>query len=96
LYNKGLGLTMHVLRNALPSGAYDDVIFQPGASMPTMPMDNDMVRETTQGTLQVTKDGRDFTAPQGTLWTCRNGSTEMTANKDQTVAIMHVIHLLPG
>ena len=73
-----------------------DVIFQPGSSTPTMTMDNDMVCETTEGTLEVTKDGEVFTAPKGTLWTCRKGGTELTANKGQTVAIMHVIDLLPA
>jgi len=72
-----------------------DVIFQPGSSTPTMTMDNDMVCETTEGTLEVTKDGHAFTAPKGTLWTCRKGGTELTANKGQAVAIMHVIDLLP-
>jgi hypothetical protein len=56
-----------------------DVIFQPGSSTPTMTMDNDMVCETTEGT----------------LWTCRKGGTELTANKGQAVAIMRVIDLLP-
>src|SRR5215218_7793444 len=72
-----------------------DVIFQPGSSTPTMTMDNDMVCETTEGTLEVTKDGQVFPAPKGTLWTCRKGGTELTANKGQAVAIMHVIDLLP-
>src|SRR5919106_5909177 len=66
-----------------------DVIFQPGSSTATMTMDNDMVCETTEGTLEVTKDGQIFTAPKGTLWTCRKGGTELTANKGQAVAIMH-------
>jgi hypothetical protein len=73
-----------------------DMIFQPGASTPTNTMQNDMVCETTEGTLEATKDGHTFTAPTGTLWTCRKGSTELTANKGTTVAIMHVIDLLPA
>jgi hypothetical protein len=73
-----------------------DVIFQPDSATPTMTMENDMVCETTEGTLEVTKDGQNFTAPKGTLWTCRKGGTELTANKGQTVAIMHVIDLLPA
>jgi hypothetical protein len=73
-----------------------DVIFQPGSSTPTMTMENDMVCETTEGTLEVIKDGQAFTAPKGALWTCRKGGTELTANKGQTVAIMHVIDLLPA
>ena len=73
-----------------------DVIFQPGSSTPMMTMENDMVCETTEGTLEATKDGQTFTAPKGTVWTCRKGGTELTANKGQTVAVMHVIDLLPA
>ena len=73
-----------------------DVIFQPGASTPNMTMQNDMVCETTEGSLEVTKDGQTFTAPKGTVWTCRKDGTETTANKGATVAIMHVIDLLPA
>ena len=46
-----------------------DVIFQPGSSTPMMTMENDMVCETTEGTLEATKDGQTFTAPKGTMWT---------------------------
>jgi quercetin dioxygenase-like cupin family protein len=74
-----------------------DVIFQPGSSTPMMTMENDMVCETTEGTLEATKDGQTFTAPKGTItWTCRKGGTELTANKGSTVAVMHVIDLLPA
>jgi quercetin dioxygenase-like cupin family protein len=73
-----------------------DVIIQPGSSTPSMTMENDMVCETTEGTLEVTKDGQTFTANKGTMWTCRKGGTEITANKGQSVAIMHVIDLLPA
>ncbi len=73
-----------------------DVIFQPNSSTPMMTMENDMVCETTEGTLEATKDGQTFTAPKGTVWTCRKGGTELTANKGQTVAVMHVIDLLPA
>jgi hypothetical protein len=63
---------------------------------PVMTMDNDMVCETTEGTLEATKDGQLFPAPKGTVWPCRKGGTEMTTNKGQTVAIMLVIDFLPA
>jgi hypothetical protein len=72
------------------------MIFQPGASTPTNTMENDMVCETTEDSLEVTKDGQTFTAPKGTLWTCRKGGTELTANQGTTVTIVHVIGLLPA
>jgi hypothetical protein len=61
-----------------------------------MTMENNMVCETTEGMLEATKDGQPFTAPKGTVWTCRKGGTEMAANKGATVSIMHVIDLLPA
>jgi hypothetical protein len=73
-----------------------DVIVQPGASTPVMTMDHDMVCETTEGTLEATKDGQPFPAPQGPVWTCRKGGTDMTTNQGSTVAIMHVIDRLPA
>lgn len=73
-----------------------DVIFQPGASTPTMEMQNDMVCECTQGALEVTKDGQTLPVNTGGMWTCRKGGMEMAANKGQGVAIMHVIDLLPA
>jgi hypothetical protein len=71
-----------------------DVIYQPGASTPVMTMDNDMVCEMTEDTLEATKDGQPFPAPKGMVWTCRKGGTEMTTNRGSTVAISHVIDLL--
>jgi hypothetical protein len=73
-----------------------DVIFQPGACTPMMTRENDMVCETTEGHLEGTKDGQPLTAPKSTVWTCRKGGTEMTTNKGSTIAIMHVIDLLPA
>jgi hypothetical protein len=70
--------------------------FQPSDSTPVMTMENDMVCETTEGNLEGTKDGQAFTAPKGTIWICRKGGTEMTANKGSTVVIMRVIDLLPA
>ncbi len=73
-----------------------DTIFQPGAVLSERTMANPMICEVTQGTLEVTVDGKTFTAQKGDFWTCRAGGTEADANKGTTVAIMHVIDLLPA
>jgi quercetin dioxygenase-like cupin family protein len=73
-----------------------DTIFQPGAVLSERTMANPMICEVTQGTLEVTVDGKTFTALQGDFWTCRAGGTEADANTGTTVAIMHVIDLLPA
>jgi quercetin dioxygenase-like cupin family protein len=73
-----------------------DTIFQPGAVLSERKMANPMICEVTQGTLEVTVDGKTFTAQKGDFWTCREGGTEGDANKGTTVAIMHVIDLLPA
>ncbi len=73
-----------------------DTIFQPGAVLSERKMANPMICEVTQGTLEVTVDGKTFTAQQGDFWTCRAGGTEGDANQGTTVAIMPVIDLLPA
>ena len=73
-----------------------DTIFQPGAVLSERKMANPMICEVTQGSLEVTVDGKTFTAQKGDFWTCREGGTEGDANKGTTVAIMHVIDLLPA
>ena len=57
-----------------------DTIFQPGAVLSERTMANPMICEVTQGTLEVTVDGKTFTAQQGDFWTCRAGGTEADAN----------------
>jgi quercetin dioxygenase-like cupin family protein len=73
-----------------------DTIFQPRAVLSERKMANPMICEVTQGTLEVTVDGKTFTAQKGDFWTCRAGGTEGDANKGTTVASMHVIDLLPA
>ena len=73
-----------------------DAIFQPGASSPVHTMNNDMVCECTAGALEITNDGRTFTADTGQVWTCHVGGTEGVANKGQSRAIMRIVDLLPA
>jgi hypothetical protein len=59
-------------------------------------MDNPMICECSQGSLEVSQDGKSFTAKKGHLWTCNQGTVEETVNKGKTVAIMRVFDVLKG
>lgn len=71
------------------------VTYQPGASSKAT-MKNPMICECTQGTLEVTQDGKTWTAKKGDIWTCKEGMVEANANKGKTVATMRVFDLLPA
>jgi quercetin dioxygenase-like cupin family protein len=71
------------------------VTYQPGASS-KLTMKNPMICECTQGTLEVTQDGKMWTAKTGDIWTCREGTVEENANKGKAVATMRVFDLLPA
>jgi len=73
-----------------------EFLYQPGGTSPVRKMPNAMVCECTLGSLEVTNDGRTFTANKGDIWTCRQGGTEGAINKGQAVAIMRVLDLLPA
>ena len=70
-----------------------EVTYQPGASTKAK-MQNAMVCQCTQGTLEVSQDDKTFTAKTGDIWTCRAGMIEANANKGNTPATMRVIDLL--
>lgn len=68
--------------------------YQPGASS-TAKMQDAMICECTQGTLEITQDkNKPFVAKTGHMWTCDVGTIEITANKGSTPAIMRVIDLM--
>ena len=72
-----------------------DVIYQPGAKSANPSMPNDMVCHVPEGELRVTrKDGTNFTAKKGDVWTCMKGEDEALENTGKAVAIMRVINLL--
>lgn len=71
-----------------------EVTYQPGASS-TAKMQDAMICECTQGTLEITQDNdKPFVAKTGHMWTCNVGTIEITANKGSTPATMHVIDLM--
>jgi quercetin dioxygenase-like cupin family protein len=71
-----------------------DVIVQPGSSNPASAMKNPMVCHITEGELQVTQDGKPFTAKKNFVWTCNTGTMEGVANKGSVVAVMRITDLL--
>ena len=71
------------------------ITYQPGANSKAT-MKNPMICECTRGTLEVTQDGKTWTAKTGDIWTCKEGMVEANANKGKTVATMRVFDLLPA
>jgi quercetin dioxygenase-like cupin family protein len=71
-----------------------DVIYQPGSSSPAMAMKNPMVCHVAEGELEVTQDGKTFTAKKNVVWTCNTGTTEGVANKGSGVGVMRITDLL--
>lgn len=68
--------------------------YEAGASSKAK-MQNAMICECTQGTLEITQDShKPFVAKTGHMWTCDVGTIEITANKGSTPATMRVIDLL--
>ena len=72
------------------------VTYQPGAVANPSTMKNAMICECTRGSLQVTQDGKTWTAKKGDIWTCNVGTVEENVNKGKTSAIMRVFDLLPA
>lgn len=69
------------------------VTYQPGANTKAK-MQNAMICECTQGTLEVTQDDKTWTAKKGDIWTCKVGMIEANVNKGTTPATMRVFDLL--
>lgn len=82
---------------AYKSVAMADVIYQPGSKSSNPSMPNDMVCHVPEGELRVTRrDGTNFVARKGSVWTCRKGEDETIENLGKGVGIMRVIDLLPA
>ena len=71
-----------------------EITYQPGANS-TAKMQDAMICECTQGTLEITQDkDKPFVAKTGHMWTCNVGTIEITANKGSTPATMRVVDLI--
>ena len=71
-----------------------DISFQPGSSNPAIAMKNPMVCHVTEGELQITQDGKPFTAEKNFVWTCNTGTVEGASNSGSVVAVMRITDLL--
>lgn len=71
-----------------------DIVVEPGAEIPSFPMDNDMVCHMAEGELRIVQNGDEFTARTGDVWTCATGTEEGGKNTSDSVAIMRVMDLL--
>jgi quercetin dioxygenase-like cupin family protein len=71
-----------------------DISYQPGSSSPATAMKNPMVCHITEGELEVTQDGKTFTAKKNFVWTCNTGTMEGAANKGSGVGVMRITDLL--
>ena len=70
-----------------------EMTYAPGASGKAK-MQNAMICECTQGSLEVLADNEKFTANKGHVWTCSAGMVEAVSNKGSTPATMRVFDLL--
>ena len=95
------GMEMKVIKEAasmipgFPKVRLREATYQPGGRSKNT-MQNPMVCECSQGSLEVTQDGKTFTAKQGDIWTCDKGTVEENVNNGSTVAVMRVFDLLPA
>jgi hypothetical protein len=71
-----------------------DISYQSGSSSPAMVMKNPMVCHVAEGELEITQDGKTFTAKKNFVWTCNTGTTEGAANKGSGVGVMRITDLL--
>ena len=72
------------------------ITFQPGGKLEYRTMKNAMICELTQGSLEVTLDGKTVTMKKGDIWTCKESGMEGDVNKGKTPAVMRVFDLLPA
>jgi hypothetical protein len=95
------GMDIKVIKEAasmipgFPKVRLREATYQPGGQSKNT-MQNPMVCECSQSSLEVTQDGKTFTARQGDIWTCDKGTVEENANNGNTVAVMRVFDLLPA
>jgi len=70
-----------------------ETTFAPGSSSKAK-MQNPMICECSQGSLEVTADDKKFTVKKGDVWTCSAGMVEAISNTGSTPGTMRVFDLL--
>ena len=71
-----------------------DVVFQPGAELPSSAMKNDMICHIAEGELRVVQNGKELQFKKGDVWSCATGTEEGARNEGGTVAVMRIVDLL--
>ena len=87
------GKSIESMIPGFPKVGQREITLQPGASTKAT-MQNPMICECSQGTLEIVQDGKKFTANKGAVWTCKEGLVEETSNKGKTLATMRIFDLL--
>ncbi len=72
----------------------NDYVLAPGTAFPEDVMKNDMICQIMEGEFMVTKDGEQFQAKSGHVFSCVIGTVEADKNAGAATAIMRVIDLL--
>lgn len=70
-----------------------EMTYAPGASGKAK-MQNAMICECSEGSLEITADDKKFSVKKGDIWTCSAGMIEAVSNKGSTSATMRIFDLL--
>lgn len=73
-----------------------DIVFQPGAHVPAMMMDNDMVCTITAGEFTIKKADKEFNLKEGDMYTCAKGKTDEATNTSSGVGVHRIAVLVPA
>ena len=71
-----------------------DVVFQPGSHAPQETMEHDMVCHMTEGELRIVQNGQEFRVKKNDVYTCAKGTTDISRNDGDAVAVMRAIVLI--
>ncbi|CAN7725275.1 hypothetical protein [Mesorhizobium sp. LjNodule214] len=81
---------------AYKSIAIVDIVFQPGAVVPAMVMDNDMVCTIVSGEFTIKKVDKEFKLKEGDMYTCAKGKTDEATNTSAVVGVHRLAVLIPA
>jgi mannose-6-phosphate isomerase-like protein (cupin superfamily) len=71
-----------------------DIVFQPGARAPQETMENDVICHITEGEMAIVLDGEEFIVKKNDVYTCTKGTTDVSRNDGDVVAVMRAIVLI--
>jgi quercetin dioxygenase-like cupin family protein len=71
-----------------------DIVFQPGARAPQETMEHDVVCHITEGEMAIVLNGEEFRVKKNDVYTCAKGTTDVSRNDGDEVAVMRAIVLM--